>query len=89
MELNWVGKIYGFHGVELLQTSRIHLLDLFSLNKIRTSGVVDIMDIDRDMNHMGMPHLPKIPTCTMLVILTETTSSNSHSSDMVCLVIDP
>lgn len=73
MELSWVVKKFGFHGVVVLQAN--------SLSQIQTSGMVDIMDIHLDMKLMDMPQLLKIPICTTETILDmETTSNHPNSS---------
>ncbi|WRX28896.1 RNA recognition motif domain - like 10 [Theobroma cacao] len=57
------------------------------LNQIRPSGMVDVMDMLKDLKHMDMHLLPKILTCTVGAILdTGITSNqeltNNHSSEV-------
>ncbi|KAK6229698.1 hypothetical protein SCA6_018649 [Theobroma cacao] len=57
------------------------------LNQIRPSGMVDIMDMLKDLKHMDMHLLPKILTCPMGAILDMGITSNhkltnNHSSEV-------
>ncbi|WRX28264.1 RNA recognition motif domain - like 10, partial [Theobroma cacao] len=72
-------ETFDFHGDVVLQANR--------LNQIRPSGMVDIMDMLKDLKHMDMHLLPKILTCPMGAILDMGITSNhkltnNHSSEV-------